>query len=31
MPGGVPGIYVLVMRKYTDGRNEPGHDGIEIT
>jgi hypothetical protein len=31
MPGGVPDIHVLVVRKDTDGRNEPGQDGIGIT
>ncbi len=31
MPGGVPGIDILVVGQDTDGRYEPGHDGIGIT
>jgi hypothetical protein len=32
MPGLVPGIHVLTWRelKDVDGRDEPGHDGVEF-
>jgi len=27
MPGLVPGIHVLAVKKVVDGRDKPGHDG----
>jgi hypothetical protein len=29
MPGLVPGIYVFTLAKDIDGRDKPGHDGVQ--
>jgi hypothetical protein len=31
MPGLVPGIHVLLLCQNVDGRDEPGHDGFEMS
>jgi hypothetical protein len=31
MPGLVPGIHALANKQDVDGRDKPGHDGIELS
>jgi hypothetical protein len=31
MPGRVPGIHVFVFCQDVDGRDKPGHDGVEMS